>query len=525
MVYFSICWVYCRSARTKPVIEEPDIIGGIPIDSSCRFLILMSDGLYKSLELATFTDHVNSEIASFVVQEFAVQSTLNGVAQAVVDKVVRVHHDIYMTASDHRKHLCQQRDDITFLVRNFNQPLPNSVNSPTSGVPYATPTVPFMPRPMAPISVMIPPPVNQPLHINTGNTPQAQYKGPITWTSNKAIMNTDTWSQQSPGQNFTGHTPTGQIPVWTNNTKTDNWIMQNPGPSSFPTSDNSGFPWNNTNTNSNIWSARNPLYQSPPPWNKIETNSWTGTNQPARYTSQVSWTTSASVVNPGTVTDQIPGQNYKSQVTWSSVKYEVTGDKNDMTQNNGSVPTYTSELKVESVSNSSTNNVKTNTANSHDISSWTRSTYTSTYTNSNDSTQSSSGDMRMFSRRSADKPSLELDENGCIGSYINFSEFYDGILELPQSELEQFETEMEPKPPYEPIPEETEGATTPDKGVVTPDKGATTPDKVLDPKPGGGKVAALINCFATGIAISNLAPESHGPDRGTIPKEQNVSFL
>lgn len=51
-------------------------------------------------------------------EEFSTQSTLNGVAQAVVDKVVRMHHDAYMTDNQIPKR-CQKRDDITLLVCIF----------------------------------------------------------------------------------------------------------------------------------------------------------------------------------------------------------------------------------------------------------------------------------------------------------------------------------------------------------------------------------------------------------------------
>ncbi|XP_074640394.1 TGF-beta-activated kinase 1 and MAP3K7-binding protein 1-like [Tubulanus polymorphus] len=124
-----------RNASREPVIAEPEINGGIPLDESCRCLILMTDGLYRSLEDATGAEHVNADLVAMVAGEFSVQSTLNGVAQAVVDKVVRFHHDTYMISSQaiETKQLCQRRDDITLLVRNFNFPLPNAIQSPTSG--------------------------------------------------------------------------------------------------------------------------------------------------------------------------------------------------------------------------------------------------------------------------------------------------------------------------------------------------------------------------------------------------------
>lgn len=54
----------------EPIIAEPEIHGGIELDESCRFLLLMSRGLYKSLEEATgATDQVNKELALIAVEQ------------------------------------------------------------------------------------------------------------------------------------------------------------------------------------------------------------------------------------------------------------------------------------------------------------------------------------------------------------------------------------------------------------------------------------------------------------------------
>lgn len=143
---------YLSSAKKEPVIADPYVCGGIPVDGSCAFLIIMSDGLYQSLQDAVPTEHVNVDIATMVATEFSQQTTLNGVAQAVVDKVVRIHHDTYMMGNHQQKLLCQKRDDITLLVRRFNYPL--STHSPTSLLNYHSPTTPLYqpaqhPRPPA----------------------------------------------------------------------------------------------------------------------------------------------------------------------------------------------------------------------------------------------------------------------------------------------------------------------------------------------------------------------------------------
>lgn len=56
-------------AAQEPIIAEPDIHGGITLDESHRFLLLMSAGLYKSIEEATGSDQVNKYIAQCVVEQ------------------------------------------------------------------------------------------------------------------------------------------------------------------------------------------------------------------------------------------------------------------------------------------------------------------------------------------------------------------------------------------------------------------------------------------------------------------------
>lgn len=62
--------------------------------------------------------------------QFRIQSTLTGVAQGVVDKIVRIHHDVYMSGTSAIP--SGKRDDITLLVRNFNYAMPNALNSPVN---------------------------------------------------------------------------------------------------------------------------------------------------------------------------------------------------------------------------------------------------------------------------------------------------------------------------------------------------------------------------------------------------------
>uniref|UniRef100_A0A8D8S6T9 TGF-beta-activated kinase 1 and MAP3K7-binding protein 1 n=2 Tax=Cacopsylla melanoneura TaxID=428564 RepID=A0A8D8S6T9_9HEMI len=117
----------------EPIISEPEIHGPIQLNDSCRFLMLMSKGLYKSLEEATGagTEKVNKDLAQMAVEEFRRQSSLTSVAQAVIDRVARIHYDMAMTHGD-----MTSREDITLIIRNFNFPLPNSISAPAPGVRF-----------------------------------------------------------------------------------------------------------------------------------------------------------------------------------------------------------------------------------------------------------------------------------------------------------------------------------------------------------------------------------------------------
>lgn len=122
---------YLSSATSEPIIAQPEIVGAIPIDESCRFLLLMSGGLCKTLQdvYPIDTIQVNKEIIQMTVEQFRVQSTLMGVSQSTVHKVVQMHHDTYMRQiEDENNCIFNIRDDITLLVRNFNFPMPNAIH-------------------------------------------------------------------------------------------------------------------------------------------------------------------------------------------------------------------------------------------------------------------------------------------------------------------------------------------------------------------------------------------------------------
>lgn len=120
---------YLSGASAEPVISLPEIVGPIAIDNSCRFLVLMSGGLCKTMRdiYSNESNVVNREIIQFIVEQFRTQSTLSGVAQSAVHNIVRMHHDTHIRQADEAAFA--SREDITLLVRNFNFPMPNAINT------------------------------------------------------------------------------------------------------------------------------------------------------------------------------------------------------------------------------------------------------------------------------------------------------------------------------------------------------------------------------------------------------------
>lgn len=132
---------YLYGATSEPILSEPEIVGGIPIDDSCRFLLLLSSGMCQTLEeiFADDTPQINKEVIQLTVKQFQSQSTLMGVAQSVVNKIVQFHHDLYIRdiqESRSRSNNIKYRKDVTFVVRNFNFPLPNAINKRNSQVRF-----------------------------------------------------------------------------------------------------------------------------------------------------------------------------------------------------------------------------------------------------------------------------------------------------------------------------------------------------------------------------------------------------
>ena len=116
-------------AAVPPGEAMPTVIGPIPIDSSFQYLLLMTDGVYKSIEsLSHPPDHPQRAILSLLYTIQQIESTsqdnLGNVTAIVLDQIKNIHEQIYMTAAqvDPRSPLavqCRKRDDMTLVVLHF----------------------------------------------------------------------------------------------------------------------------------------------------------------------------------------------------------------------------------------------------------------------------------------------------------------------------------------------------------------------------------------------------------------------
>lgn len=67
-----------------------------------------------------------------VAAELAQQATIEAAAQSVVDRVKRLHHDVYVSGRQ-RAVYCSRHEDMTLLIRTINYPLADGALTPTQG--------------------------------------------------------------------------------------------------------------------------------------------------------------------------------------------------------------------------------------------------------------------------------------------------------------------------------------------------------------------------------------------------------
>ena len=96
--------------------------------SQYRYLLLMSDGVYKSIE-AVFNDPLSAEANKVLLnmilnEEKNVKDDLSILSSTVLDRIRRLHHDTYQKSAKESPSSpnavnCRKRDDMTLLIYKF----------------------------------------------------------------------------------------------------------------------------------------------------------------------------------------------------------------------------------------------------------------------------------------------------------------------------------------------------------------------------------------------------------------------
>ena len=119
--------VLCRNATEAPGSAQPHLLAPLKILPSHRYMLLMSDGVYKSIE-ETYDDSV--DVHKMLVQ--VVGRMQGGVAAApgpllaehVLRHLAALHHDRYQKSAAvditaPAAVACRKRDDMTLVVYKF----------------------------------------------------------------------------------------------------------------------------------------------------------------------------------------------------------------------------------------------------------------------------------------------------------------------------------------------------------------------------------------------------------------------
>uniref|UniRef100_A0A2A4JFE8 PPM-type phosphatase domain-containing protein n=1 Tax=Heliothis virescens TaxID=7102 RepID=A0A2A4JFE8_HELVI len=105
------------AAVSEPVIAAPEIHGPILLDESCRFLVLVSAGVYKRIQESKGSyEQTNKQLAQLIVENFRKQTDFRMVSQAVLEEIEQefvsycVKNNLTPKPNTH----------MSLLIRNFN---------------------------------------------------------------------------------------------------------------------------------------------------------------------------------------------------------------------------------------------------------------------------------------------------------------------------------------------------------------------------------------------------------------------
>ena len=115
---------YHSSATGPPGISTPEVKGPYPINDM-EYILLMSDGVYKTLEC--LTDPPSSDVYPRLlqlIQKAEKKTDVKDIASGVLQDIKTLHEEAYYNSAmtDPRSTVavnCRKRDDMTLLVLHF----------------------------------------------------------------------------------------------------------------------------------------------------------------------------------------------------------------------------------------------------------------------------------------------------------------------------------------------------------------------------------------------------------------------
>ncbi|XP_039760578.1 TGF-beta-activated kinase 1 and MAP3K7-binding protein 1-like [Pararge aegeria] len=118
------------AASTEPVVAAPEIHGPIALDESCRFLVLVSAGVYKRIqEVKGNSEQTNKQLSQIIVESFRKQNDFKRVSQFVLEEIEQE----FLTYCARNSLTPKPNTHVTLLIRNFNflPPIPQNDSSTT----------------------------------------------------------------------------------------------------------------------------------------------------------------------------------------------------------------------------------------------------------------------------------------------------------------------------------------------------------------------------------------------------------
>lgn len=116
-------------ANSEPVIATPEIHGPIILDDSCRFLVLVSAGVYKRIQEAKgSSEQTNKQLSQIIVENFRKQTDFRKVSQSVLEEV----EEEFVSYCVKNNLTPKSNIHMSLLIRNFNflAPINETLNNP-----------------------------------------------------------------------------------------------------------------------------------------------------------------------------------------------------------------------------------------------------------------------------------------------------------------------------------------------------------------------------------------------------------